>query len=360
MKILTVLGTRPEIIRLSRVIERLDWACHHVLVHTGQNYDPSLRDLFLDELGVRRPDHYLGVRGDGFGETVGQIIAATEHVLRAKRPDRVLVLGDTDSGLAAFVARRLGIPVYRMEAGNPCFDDRVPEEANRRVIDHMSDVLLPCTERSWANLLAEGIPSRRIYVTGNPIYEVLEHHGAAIDRSNALQRLGVKSGGYFLVTLHRQENVDLPDRLRLLAESLERVATDFARPVLWTMHPRTRDRLTRSGLTLDEARITVVPPAGLPDFVRLERDAYCILSDSGTVPEECCILGVPTVTLRDVTERPETVECGSNILSGAETASVLRCVRIALDRRGTWVPLSEYLRENVGGTVANIMLGYRP
>src|ERR1700712_4365934 len=207
MKVLTVLGTRPEIIRLSRVIECLDAVCDHLLVHTGQNFDASLSDVFFEQLGVRAPDHYLGVKGEGFAERVGQIIAAVERLIREQRPDRLLVLGDTDSGISAYVAKRLGVPVFHMEAGNRCFDDRVPEEVNRRVIDHSSDVLLPYTERSRQNLLREGIPSQRIYVTGNPIKEVLDHYAGHIDASDALERLEVEPGGYLLLTMHRQETV---------------------------------------------------------------------------------------------------------------------------------------------------------
>lgn len=223
MKLLTVLGTRPEIIRLSRVIPTLDALCDHVLVHTGQNFDQRLSDLFFDELGVRPPDHYLGVRADSFGAQVGRILSESERVLRAEQPDRLLILGDTNSGLAAVIAKRLGIPVYHMEAGNRCYDDRVPEEVNRRIIDHSSDVLLPYTERSRANLLREGIAGERIYVTGNPIKEVLDHYAPQIAASGALDALGLEAGRYFLVTLHRAENVDQPARLAQFIAALRRL-----------------------------------------------------------------------------------------------------------------------------------------
>ena len=214
MKIITILGTRPEIIRMSRIIEKLDKLCDHVLVHTGQNYDANLNDIFFQQLGVRQPDHFLGVGGRTFGEQIGKIIAASEKVLLSEKPDKMLVLGDTNSSLAAIVAKRMGIPVYHMEAGNRCYDDRVPEEVNRRLIDHSSDILMPYTERSRANLLREGIEGHRIYVTGNPIFEVIQHYAPATSKSNVLRQLRLEPGKYFLVTMHREENVDVEDRLR--------------------------------------------------------------------------------------------------------------------------------------------------
>ena len=359
MKILTILGTRPEIIRLSRVIDLLDRHCEHVVVHTGQNYDPNLSDRFFAELGVRAPDRHLGIRGASFGAVISQIISASEQVLREERPDRLLILGDTDSGLAAVVAKRLGIPVYHMEAGNRCFDDRVPEEVNRRVIDHSSDVLMPYTERSRANLLREGIASQRVYVTGNPIYEVLRHYEPQVAASRILSTLGLEAGRYVLVTMHRQENVDQSERFQSLVGAIGAIAREYDMPVICSTHPRTRNKIETFGVTVADERIRLLDPFGLFDFVALERQAFCVLSDSGTVQEECCIMGVPTVTLRDVTERPETVECGSNILSGAHQDDVLRAVRVALSRRGGWTPPREYVVEQVSHTIANIVLGYR-
>lgn len=361
MKIMTVLGTRPEIIRLSRVIEKLDrLAGAHVLVHTGQNFDPRLSDLFFSELGVRAPDHFLGVRGETFGEQAGQIIAGCERVMLAERPDRLLILGDTNSALSAIVAKRLGVPVYHMEAGNRCFDDRVPEEVNRRIVDHSSDVLLPYTERSRENLLREGIEGRRVYVTGNPILEVIEHYDPQARASDVLARLGLEEGRYFLVTMHRAENVDVEPRLRALVGALGLLHEEYGLPVICSTHPRTRARMEALGLGGGDAgRVRFVEPFGLFDFVALERAAFCVLSDSGTVQEECAIFRVANVTLRDVTERPETLECGSNMLSGADAGDILRCVRAVLDRRAEWTAPPEYLATNVSGTVAKIVLGYR-
>jgi UDP-N-acetylglucosamine 2-epimerase (non-hydrolysing) len=359
MKIMTVLGTRPEIIRLSRVIEKLDSQCDHIVVHTGQNYDPNLNDVFFRELGVRQPDHFLDVRGDSFGEQIGKILAASEKVLRAERPDRVLILGDTNSSLVAIIARRLGIPVYHMEAGNRCYDDRVPEEINRRIIDHCSSVLLPYTERSRMNLLREGIEGHRIFVTGNPIYEVIRHYDDSICRSDVHSRLGMEPGKYFLVTMHREENVDLEERLRSLIRALELLQREYGLPVVCSTHPRTRARMQSFQLDAQaHAQIQFHEPFGFFDFIALERAAFCVLSDSGTVQEECAIFKVANVTIRDVTERPETIECGSSILSGAEPETVLRCVRAALHQKSEWVVPREYLMDHVSQAVVKIILGY--
>lgn len=360
MKILTILGTRPEIIRLSRVIEKLDTLCEHVLVYTGQNYDPRLSEIFFEQLRVRAPNHFLGVRGATMGEQLGQILTGAEQVMRSEKPDRLLILGDTNSALSAIMAKRMGISVYHMEAGNRCFDDRVPEEVNRRLIDHSSDILLPYTERSRQNLLREGIAGDRIYVTGNPINEVISHFGKEIDGSAVLQDLGLQAKRYLLVTLHRAENVDLPQRLGDLLGALERLQRDYGVPVIISTHPRTQARLGTVEGGMRNPALRFLPPFGFFDFIALERAAMCVLSDSGTVQEECAIFGVPNVTLRDVTERPETIECGSNILAGADPEQILRAVKTVLARPPDWVAPPEYLVPNVSDTVTRIVLGYRP
>lgn len=358
MKILTVLGTRPEIIRLSRVIEKLDSICDHFLVHTGQNFDPNLNDIFFQQLGVRAPDVYLHAKGP-FGEQVGIILSKIEQVMLAEKPDKFLVLGDTNSALAAIVAKRLGIPVYHMEAGNRCYDDRVPEEVNRRIIDHCSDMLMPYTERSRQNLLREGITGQRIYVTGNPILEVINHYQPQIHEAGVFDRLDVAPGEYFLVTLHRAENVDSEARLKQFADSLDRIQKQYEYPVIVSTHPRTRSRLEAFGITVNNPDIHLMEPFGFFDFVALEQKAFCVLSDSGTVQEECAIFKVPNVTLRDVTERPETIECGSNILTGADPIQILDCVNTVLSRPANWNPPVEYLVENVSQTVIKILMGYK-
>jgi UDP-N-acetylglucosamine 2-epimerase (non-hydrolysing) len=359
MKIATVLGTRPEIIRLSRVIERLDAVADHILIHTGQNYDPNLNEIFFRDLGVRRPNYFLDAQAGGFGQQVGMILSRVETVFQKERPDRVLILGDTNSGLAAFIAKRMGIPVYHMEAGNRCYDDRVPEEVNRRVIDHSSDVLMPYTERSRANLLREGIPGNRIFVTGNPILEVINHYQPRIDASTALADLGVEKGWYFLVTMHRAENVDIEERLRALTTGLEQIYRQYGYPILCSLHPRTRSKMVAFGLSTENDAVRFLEPLGFFDFIALEQSAFCVLSDSGTVQEECCIFHVPTVTLRDVTERPETIECGSNMLSGTDPHKIGHAVKTVLEMPRDWNPPKEYMETQVSATVLKILQGYR-
>lgn len=357
MKVLTVLGTRPEIIRLSRIIEKLDSTCQHTVVHTGQNYDPNLNDVFFSEMGIRRPDFFLGAKGS-FGEVVGKIMAGCEQIMRAEKPDKFLVLGDTNSALAAFIAKRLGIPVYHMEAGNRCYDDRVPEEVNRRVIDHSSDVLMPYTERSRQNLLREGIPGQRVYVTGNPILEVIRYYDSKIRGSEVHKRLDITPKEYFLVTLHRAENVDVDARLHEFVRALEQLGKIYQFPVVVSTHPHTRNKMQEFGVEMKSQHIRFMDPFGFFDFVQLERNAFGVLSDSGTVQEECAIFKVPTVTLRDVTERPETIECGTNILSGASAERITRCVELVTSRKGEWRVPPEYLVENVSDTVLKLLHGY--
>jgi UDP-N-acetylglucosamine 2-epimerase (non-hydrolysing) len=359
MKIMTILGTRPEIIRLSLVIGLLDKFCQHILVHTGQNYDDRLSQVFFDELGVRAPDEYMGVRAGSFAAQIAAILERSETLFLKHRPDRLLILGDTNSGLTAIIARRLGIPVYHMEAGNRCYDDRVPEEVNRRAIDHSSSVLMPYTNRSRENLLAEGFPGNRVYVTGNPIKQVIDQFSEKIADSGALEELGLERGKFFLVTLHRAENVDIESRLRSFLDALALLHAKFGFPVVCSLHPRTRWKMKAFGIDLKRAGFSFLEPFGFFDFVRLEQSAFCLLSDSGTVQEEACIFGVPNVTIRDVTERPETIECGSNVLSGSDPSAILAAVRFVTTQRGKWNPPPEYLAPAVAETVCGILLSYR-
>ena len=358
MKVMTIFGTRPEIIRLSAVIPRLDPFCEHLLVHTGQNYDPNLSDIFFQELGVRTPDIHMGIQASSFADQVGQIIAQSGEIMARHKPDRLLILGDTNSGLSALVAARMGIPVFHMEAGNRCYDNRVPEEINRRVIDHSSNVLMPYTHRSKENLLREGIERQRIFVTGNPIFEVLNTYSDRIDSSDTLQRLGVTPQQYFLVTLHRAENVDLPERLNNLMQGLKAVGEQYQQPVIVSLHPRTRDKITRFGIDVRSDYLRLLDPMGFFDFVALEKQARCILTDSGTVQEEASIFQIPNVTIRDVTERAETTEVGSNILSGADPTDLQRAVEVVLNVGHDWQPPVEYVEKHVSSTVVKIVLGY--
>ncbi len=357
MRIMTILGTRPEIIRLCRVIEKLDKICEQLLVHTGQNFDRNLNDIFFKQLKIRKPDHMLTTAAETFGKQAGNILSSCEELMLKLRPDRLLVLGDTNSALSVIPAKRLGIPVFHMEAGNRCFDDRVPEEVNRRIIDHSSDILMPYTERSRANLLHEGIESKRIFVTGNPIFEVIEYYAQEIEKSPILAKLSIEPHKYFLVTAHRAENVDVENRLHHIIQALETLHKQFGMPIIVSTHPRTKARIEQFKFSAGSA-VRFLEPFGFPDFVQLEKNAFCTLTDSGTVQEECCILHVPNVTIRDTTERPETIEAGSNIISGIGTESIVRAVKVAVERGCSWNAPSEYLARSVSDTVINIVLGY--
>jgi UDP-N-acetylglucosamine 2-epimerase (non-hydrolysing) len=356
MRVVTIFGTRPEIIRLSRVMPLLDEHCEHITVHTGQNYEESLSDVFLRDLRIRTPDRHLGIRASSFGEQLAQIVTGAESLLRETRPDALLLLGDTNSALSAIVAARLGIPVFHMEAGNRCYDDRVPEEVNRRIIDHSSAFLMPYTERSKENLVAEGIERERIFVIGNPIFEVIESYRAEIEASDALSRLKLEPRGYYLVTAHRAENVDEPERLASLVDALSSLAEQDNVPVIVSVHPRTASRLSPSMRARGDVRF--LEPFGFFDFVKLEMNAALVLSDSGTVQEECAIFGVPNVTIRDVTERPETLECGSNMLAGVDAEAIRRAAKLVRSAGSDWTAPPEYTARNVARTVAKIVLGH--
>lgn len=372
MKIMTVMGTRPEYIRLSKIIAKLDKACDkHILVETGQSYDWNMAGVFTTELGIRGPDQFMAAKADSPEKFISNVGIWMERNIPHDKPDKILLLGDTNSVRpAAEVAKILGVKVYHMEAGNRCYSDTVREEVNRRVIDACSDVLLPYTQNAKQNLLAEGYSPSRILVTGNPIYEVTKNipdNGIfkelnlnAPMRERILEH--IKSGGdrvknYFLVTFHRHENVENDDRLRAGMASLKALAKQYPDwPIIFSEHPRTAARIKELGI--DMGGITFHEPFGLFDFVNLERYADCVLTDSGTVQEECCIFGVPCVTLRDQTERPETLECGSNILAGVEPENVLRAVKIVLASEPKWTPPSEYTDSNVSEKVVRILTGF--
>lgn len=328
MRLLTVVGTRPELIRLSLVLPALKAAgVDNLLLHTGQNFDERLSDIFFGELDLPAPDAHLGIRAESVGRQIGEILAGVEAFMTAQSPAALLVLGDTNSALSAIVAARHDIPIFHMEAGNRCFDWSVPEEKNRKIIDHISTFLLPYTPRSREYLLAEGLSPQRTFVSGNPITDVLEHHRARWQSSDVLDRLGLTTGRYFLVTAHRQECVDVPERLEVICQGLELVASEFDLPVIVSLHPRTHQRLQAAGRTLHPA-VQLHEPFGFADFVALEASAFCVITDSGTVQEECSLLKVPAVTCRETTERPETIECGSNVLCGvSDPVRMLECVR---------------------------------
>ena len=357
MKILTILGTRPEIIRLSRLIPLLDKLANHKLVFTGQNFEKNLSDIFFEELKLRKPDFILDSRSPTPMSQIAKILAGVEKIINQVKPERLLVLGDTNSALSVIAAKRQGVKVFHMEAGNRCFDDRVPEEVNRRIIDHSSDILMPYTERSRSNLLREGFASERIFVTGNPIWEVLSYFQPQIEQSPILKKLKLEPKKYFLLTLHRAENVDLEERLTNFLKSFELLIKNYQLPIVYSLHPRTRFQLKKQHQKLPE-RIIALKPLGLFDFVHLEKNAFCVLSDSGTVQEECAIFKVPNVTLRDTTERPETIEAGSNFLAGCQPEDILIGVKLATDSQPKWPPPAGYLAENVSLTAAKIILSH--
>ncbi|WP_348788965.1 UDP-N-acetylglucosamine 2-epimerase (non-hydrolyzing) [Leifsonia sp. NPDC080035] len=329
LKVLTVVGTRPEIIRLAATIKRLDATTDHVLVHTGQNYDYELNEVFFEDLGLRRPDHFLDADTSSLGAVLGSVLTKVEAVLRDERPDAVVVLGDTNSCIAALMARRMRIPVYHMEAGNRSFDQNVPEEVNRRMVDHVSDYNLVYTEHARRNLLAEGIHPSRILLTGSPMREVLAANADAIAASTIVDEQGLTEGGYFLVSLHREENVDDPTRLASVLDALGQLADEYDMPVLVSTHPRTRNRLESQPDEL-KSKLRFHPPFGFNDYVKLQQSAKLVLSDSGTISEESSILGFPAVTLRDAIERPEAIDAGAMVTAGVTARSVLAAVRLVL------------------------------
>lgn len=326
LKIMTILGTRPEIIRLSRVMARLDETVDHRLVHTGQNWDHELNEVFFTELGVRKPDHLLGVDPSSLGTMLGGILIESEKVLKAERPDAVLILGDTNSAIAAIMARRLKIPIYHMEAGNRSFDRNVPEETNRRLVDHIADFNLVYTEHARRHLLSEGIAHRRIYLTGSPMREVLNHYRSQIEASTVLDRLGLTTGGYFIVSLHREENVDSSERLRSLVETLNDLAERYDYPVIVSTHPRTRKRLENLDDVALDKRVRWLKAFGFLDYNHLQMHAFCAISDSGTIAEESTILDFPAITPRDAIERPEAMDTGGIVVTGLDRDTMIAAI----------------------------------
>ncbi|WP_176345138.1 non-hydrolyzing UDP-N-acetylglucosamine 2-epimerase [Priestia aryabhattai] len=358
MKILTILGTRPEIIRLSLIIKKLDnYADTHILVHTGQNFASSLSDIFFQELNIRKPDYILSNQQQTLGEQLAKMYKELEKIFLIEKPDRILVLGDTNSGLSAILAERMGIPVFHMEAGNRCFDLEVPEEKNRKVIDAISSVNLPYTPQSRENLINEGLPKHQIIVSGNPIYEVLEHYKSNIEESKILNELILERKSYFLVTAHRAENVDFDDRLQEIMRGINKLAKLYQKRVICSIHPRTKSRIARNPLLEIHPLVEFHEPFGFFDFVKLEKNAFCVLTDSGTVQEECCLFHVPTVTIRKTTERPETIECGSNMLSGLNAKQIVNCVHIMTNQPKTWPYPTGYDYKNVSDKVIKVILG---
>jgi UDP-N-acetyl-L-fucosamine synthase len=360
MKVATIVGTRPEIIRLSRIMTLLDRYIDHVIIHTGQNYDYELNQIFFEDLEVRRPDVFLEAVGSTAAETIGLIIARADAALREIRPDAVLILGDTNSSLAAIAAKRQKIPIFHMEAGNRCFDERVPEEINRRIVDHISDINLPYSTLSREYLLREGLPPDRVIKTGSPMYEVLHHYLPKIERSDALTRLGLQPFEYYVVSAHREENVDSPEQFARLIEVLSRLAAEGRRVIVST-HPRTRKRLEAEQITLPPL-VELMKPFGFCDYVQLEKQARVVLSDSGTITEESSILNFPALNLRQAHERPEGMEEGAVMLVGLEWPRIQEGLRIleAQPRGATRLLrlVEDYAVPNVAEKVVRLIVSY--
>jgi UDP-N-acetylglucosamine 2-epimerase (non-hydrolysing) len=356
-KILTILGTRPEIIRLSQIIPKLDQVSDHRVLHTGQNYDPLLTDIFFKELGLRNPDIIIDNKGSSFAEQIGNTFVGVEKFINEFNPDKVLILGDTNSGLAAFICERLGVPVYHMEAGNRCYDLKVPEEKNRKVIDSISTINLPYTNLSRENLLREGIPNNRIFVTGNPIKEVIDFYTDQIQQSTILNDLNLMPGSYIIATAHRAENVDHNTRLQNIFRAFEEISKEYK--IVFSCHPRTKQKLEKFKIDTSNPNIIILEPFGFFDFIKLEQNSVMAISDSGTVQEEMCLFHIPTVTIRDTTERPETVWCGSNIVSGLNTDQILLSYKIMKSVERNWEIPQGYNKVNVSDTVVNILLSNR-
>jgi UDP-N-acetylglucosamine 2-epimerase len=362
LKVMTIVGTRPELIKMSRVIAELDAHTRHVLVHTGQNYDYELNQLFFEELGIRKPDYFLNAVGENAAQTIGQVIIKADEVMARENPDAVLFYGDTNSCLAVISAKRRKVPVFHMEAGNRCFDQRVPEELNRKVLDHLSDINLVLSEHARRYLIAEGVRPETIMKTGSHMREVLDYYLPKIEASDVLGRLGLSAGQYFLVSAHREENVDVPENLRDLLDTLNALADAYGFPVIVSTHPRTRKRLDDLGAGPANPLVQFAKPFGFFDYNKLQMEACCVISDSGTITEEASLLNLPAVTIRNAHERPEGMDVGTLIMTGLKKERVLDAVKVVVaqhDRKGrTMRPVPDYEASAVSKQILRIVLSY--
>ena len=352
LKVMTLVGTRPELIKMSRVIAEFDRQVNHVLVHSGQNYDYELNQVFFDDLEIRKPDHFLGAAGDTAAQTIAEVIAKADAVFELEKPDALLLYGDTNTCLAVIAAKRRKIPVFHMEAGNRCFDQRVPEELNRKVLDHLSDINLVLTEHARRYLIAEGIRPETIIKTGSHMHEVLDYYRPKIEASDVLAREGLEAGRFFIVSTHREENVDTPDNLRDLLATLRALADEYGFPLIVSTHPRTRKRLEALGESLEHPLIRFSKPFGLLDYIKLQMNAFCVLSDSGTITEEASLLNLPAVTLRNAHERPEGMDQGTLIMSGLKKDSVLAAVKVITSQHQVGARAIPLVPDYEGGPVS--------
>ncbi len=362
LKVMTIVGTRPELIKMSRVIAELDQHTQHVLVHTGQNYDYELNQLFFEDLGIRKPDHFLEAVGDNAAQTIARVIEKADGVMEREKPDAVMLYGDTNSCLAVIAAKRRKIPVFHMEAGNRCFDQRVPEELNRKVLDHLSDINLVLTEHARRYLIAEGIRPETIIKTGSHMREVLDYYMPKIQSSDVLSRMGIDKGRYFIVSAHREENVDSPQNLRDMLDTLNALANEYDIPVIVSTHPRTQNRLDALDVGKLNPRIQFLKPFGFCDYVRLQIDALCVVSDSGTITEEGSLLNLPAITIRNAHERPEGMDVGTLIMAGLKKDRVLDAVRVIISQydgeRRTTAPVADYETPNVSKQILRVVMSY--
>ena len=362
LKIMTIVGTRPELIKMSRVIAELDLHTKHVLVHTGQNYDYELNQLFFEDLDIRKPDYFLEAVGENAAQTISRVIEKSDKVMETEKPDAVMLYGDTNSCLAVISAKRRKIPVFHMEAGNRCFDQRVPEELNRKILDHLSDINLVLTEHARRYLIAEGIRPETIINTGSHMREVLDYYMVKIQASDVLARLQLKQRNYFIVSMHREENIDTPENLADLVETLNALADQYQIPVIVSTHPRTQKRLDGLNLSKTGSRIQFLKPFGFCDYVKLQMEALCVLSDSGTITEEASLLNLPAVTIRNTHERPEGMDVGTLIMAGLKKDRVLDAVRVivAQHKRDVRVmaPVEDYEAQSVSKKILRIVLSY--
>lgn len=357
LKLMTIVGTRPELIRLSEIIKKADRHFEHIFVHTGQNYDSRLKDVFYQDLGLREPDHYLDVVSDTLGGTIGRIIEKSFALLQRVHPDAVLILGDTNSALSAIAAKRLKIPVFHMEAGNRCFDENLPEEINRRIVDHISDVNLPYTEHARRNLLNEGLKSEFIYVTGSPLYEVIRANQTGIAASRVLEDHKLEKGGYILLSAHREENIDSEAAFDCLIKSVNCLAETYRVPVIYSVHPRSAKYIRERGVVFHEL-VREMPPFSFTDYMKLQENAWCVVSDSGTLPEEASICGFPAVSIRTSTERPEALEKGGFVLGGITENSVLQSVEMAVRTANRHRNVLDYEDDNVSDQIIRMIQSY--
>lgn len=362
LKVMTIVGTRPELIKMSRVIAEFDQHTKHILVHTGQNYDYELNQLFFEDLGIRKPDHFLEAVGDNAAQTIARVIEKSDAVMEKEKPDAVMLYGDTNSCLAVIAAKRRKIPVFHMEAGNRCFDQRVPEELNRKVLDHLSDINLVLTEHARRYLIAEGIPPETIIKTGSHMREVLDHYMPKIQQSDVLKRMGLTANKFFIVSAHREENIDSPENMSNMVETLNALAETYDCPVIVSTHPRTKKRLDTMELGRLNSHVQFLKPFGFCDYIKLQMEALCVVSDSGTITEEGSLLNLPAITIRNAHERPEGMDVGTLIMSGLKKERVLDAVRVIIAQhdksRRVMQPVQDYEAGAVSKQLLRVVLSY--